>query len=907
MTEAASRATFELRLGPLGPAELTVASFRGREAMSRPFVFDVLFVAELDGLALDPTLLGTPAALLMRHAGPAPRVVQGIAGSLGTRGVTNDGRKVYRLRLVPRLQLLARRRNSRIFQNLSLVDIVDAILAPHGVDRRWNLASTYKPRAYAVQYRETDLAFVTRLCAEEGIFFHFEPPPLTLDAIGPLDGVERVVFCDAAGRCPPMAIAGVEAAASAAASADLAGLPAPPLPFRLRGDALVGEEHADRFDVRRSLRTQSIHVHDYDFERPLFDLSADASPADDPFDAVGSARLEAYEHDGEYWEPDVTPENAAVRLEQYRARAVLAKGASVCTRLAPGARFLLEGHPQPDVDHREYTVVEVDHRGTWAGARLDAGGAAPDRVYDNTFTCVPAAVPYRPPRPSRDLAHVLESAVVVGPAGEEVYTDRLGRIKVQFHWDRDGERNESSSCWMRVLQPWAGASWGFQFLPRVGMEVLVSFLGGDEDRPVVMGAVYNATHPPPFALPHGKTRSGIRSQSVGGEGGSEISFEDGAGTEILAIRSQRDLVETAQRDHALNVGGDQRVDVTGGQVARVGGERHATVGGDDTRSVTGSSLASVAGDARESVGGQRQDTVAGAAISRVHGAYMHNGHNHAAVVEGFASLTVGAEEKPAALNVMVYGSESHDATKTIAIRSDTRIVLECGDTSVAITPDSVRIDAKTIVLKAKEKLVLLGDGPGIELSKEADILADTIKIFSKGGSVELDSNAARVDGPVVKLNCGADDAPDIDDDAPKKKTKPFRWRCLDAMLAPYENKTYRLVTQGFKCKDTTDGDGVISKDIPDDAFTAHVTLWTEGFPEGERIQYTIRLDDLPPASSIAGALLRLRNLGYYAGPDVEDATPELGSAISLFQEDNGLPLSGALEGATIGKLSSVHP
>ena len=897
---------FELRIGALSAPELTVLSLRGEEAISRLFLFDIVVRTESELLAHEPTLLGAPATLTMSVADGAPRVVRGIVSALESQGALPHGERRFVVRVRPRMALLRRRQSSRIFQDLTLVDIVNRVLDEHHVRRRWQLVGTHRERAYCVQYRETDHDFVTRLCAEVGVFFFFESVSSPAgDEAGPEPLDAEVVFCDAAAHYPPMA--------GGDPAQDGVVRPAPPLLVHAEG-ALSRGEAIHEFAYRRSICSKSVALRDYDFERPLLEIDASvgvgATPgapdllAGAPAPSLGM--LEMYEHHGEYAETEVSHSHAETQLEQYRARAMIARGTSTCRRLEPGHRFHLEESQQPEMDG-EYAVVRVTHEAIDPAEASRRQAAGPLHRYSNRFECVPASVVYRPKRPKRDLTQVLESAVVVGPSGQEIYTDSYGRIKVQFHWDREGEKNELSSCWMRVMQPWAGSSWGCQFIPRIGMEVLVSFLGGDEDRPVVLGSVYNATHPPAFSVPLGSTQSGIRTQSVGGVGSNELSFEDAAGGEVVRLKAQRDFIEQVLRDHDLRVGGDQAAQVVGSQRVEVGGERHDRVTGAETRSVGMDQRSTVEGEQQLHVGGAKTETIAGSSRLGVHGVVMHNRGNHAEIIEGYASTSVGSGEAPAGLSIKVHGNESHDVSESLTLRADTRLLLECGDSSITITPDGVRIDAKTIVIKAREKLILLGDGPGIELSTEADILADTIKLFSKGGSVELDSEAAHVDGPLVKLNCGAGEEPEIEDDAPKPKTKTFQWTCLDANLEPYRNKTYRLMTQGFKCRDTTDGDGVIQKDIPEDAFSAMLTIWTEDFPEGERITSTIQLDDLPPALSIYGAQIRLKNLGYYVGDESEEMSPELTGAIAEFQSDHGLPSTGELDADTADKLDEIHP
>jgi len=900
-----SGASASLRVGLLSSEDLEVAAFHGEEAISSLFRFDVTVRSPTDLVTIEPALLGAPATLTMTTEKDALAVVQGIVTALSTDGSHHNKKRAYGVRIEPRLSLLRKRRNSRIFQAISVVDIINQIFAEHRVAYLWNLSKKYPLRNYVVQYQETDWAFVTRLAAEAGIFFFFVPPEASAVEQGapPETLSETVVLCDGAQHYPSLGISG--------ASEVLAqGIAAAAVPYRAQGGALEGGEAIRSFSYRRAIRPQVVTLRDYDFERPRLELGADAQKEEieNAPSALFSAEppppgqpLEIYEHQAEYGETDVSKDHAARRLEGERARALLARGEGSCRRFAAGRRFSLEDHPQPELNGEDYALVRVEHT-----YKAPEGGER--EAYTNRFACVPARIPYRARKKQRSLSQVLESAEVVGPPGEEIHTDRYGRVKVRFHWDRVGSSNpESSSCWLRVSQPWAGNSWGSQFIPRVGMEVLVSFLGGDEDRPIILGAVYNATHPPPFPLPLGKTKSGFRTQSVGGAGSSELSFEDGAGAEVVLLRSQRDLRESAGNDHVVEVSRDQTTVVSQSQRITVGGARSINIGGDESRSTSGASSHNVGGDHLLQVSGSRREAVAGSSSSDINGLRLHDRGSEKHIIEGFMSMAVGTDETPTGLDVVVHGHENHTVDKSNRLGADTQISLECGGSRITISPESVRIESKEIVFRAKEKLRLFGDGPAIELGKEVDVLADGIKMFSKGGSIELDAEAAHVDGPLVKLNCGAGSAPEIEDDPENPKTKTFQWRCLDANLEPCKSKTYRLVGQGFRCKGTTDEDGVIQEDIPIDAMMAELTVWLDEYPAGERLQTTVRLEKQPPASSILGAAIRLTNLGYYFGPETDELTADLSCALREFQHDHKLVESGELDAETVDKLDEVHP
>lgn len=442
-------AVYELDAGPYASGELRVISFEGHEELNGLFSFDVVFwTKDLDESQMEAAILGAPVSLGMHVPGGASRWVRGIASCLTLEGKHDGGRHAFRISLVPRLWLLGKRVNSRIFQDKTVQEIVDVVLGEWGVAHDWNLLAKYPQRQYCVQYQESDMQFVLRLLAEEGIFWSFDHPDGDAGAV-----TERLVLADSARTYAPI-------------NGD------PGLLFRQQiGDGAMkaDENHILDFRLRSRIEPTRVVLRDYDFRRPLLNLT---SAAPDPSVASAASSggqtppLEIYDHHGEYEETDADTGNAGVHLEQLRSGAREAEGKSVCRRLQPGRRFDLTDH---DIDRLNagWVVTHVHHHGI---AQEPAKKGA--RIYENRFRCAPVEVPCRPARPPRLTKQVIESAVVVGPEGQEIFTDAHGRIKVQFHWDREGRRNEHSSCWMRVMQAWAGTGWGFQFIPRIGAEVM---------------------------------------------------------------------------------------------------------------------------------------------------------------------------------------------------------------------------------------------------------------------------------------------------------------------------------------------------------------------------------------------------------------------------------------------------
>ncbi|MFT3767297.1 MAG: type VI secretion system tip protein TssI/VgrG [Minicystis sp.] len=553
---AGNRATFEIHAGAFGPEDLAVVSFTGTESLSKPYRFDVLVAVRAAGPSPEE-ILGARARLVM-HGVPESRVVAGVLARVGPEAAQGPQEEhYYALRLVSSLWLLGRKKTSRVFQNLTTPEIVSAVLRSSGIEHDLKLARSYPKREYCLQYQESDLHFVNRLLAEAGIFYFFRQPPA-----GRAEDGEIVVLADQPAHYE--AIAGGNG-----------------LSCRDAGD-LATTEHVRVFSARHEVRTAAVTLKGFDFKRPAFDLSADVEAPSGP---GVRPDLGAYDHDEDLVEGNIDEGATRTRLEQLRAAARVGSGSSVCRRLMPGAAFDLEDHPIHDLNRR-WAVTAIEHRGQEASGRHGHPLAADRTTYENDFRVVPADVPSRPKRPRRRAQQVLETATVVGPPGEEIHTDEHGRVKVQFHWDREGRRDDRSSCWIRTMQPWAGSAWGAQFIPRVGMEVVVSFLAGDVDRPMVLGAVYNGVNPPPFPLPANKTQSGIRTQSTPGGGGSnELRFEDAAGREQVYLHAERNLDEVVENDHTSTVRGLEVITVDKSRMVEVAEDNIRTVLGNEVVTV----------------------------------------------------------------------------------------------------------------------------------------------------------------------------------------------------------------------------------------------------------------------------------------------------------------------------------
>lgn len=445
-----------------GPADkLRVAAFSGMEAVSVPFQFNLELVSTDGSLKLADSL-GKPGLLTLVGPG-GKRYINGVVSRF--EQVTRDKKySTYEAKLVPFIWLLRFTSNCRIFQKMSVKDIVTKVLEDGGVasDRfKFSLKGKYSTREYCVQYRESDLTFVSRLLEEEGIYYFFEHGK---------DG-HVLVMAD-----NPGATVAIEGDSK--------------LLYRPLSGQIPEKEHVHSFRFSEEIRTGKITLRDFNYLKPSVDLTATKS-------ADRDADLEDYDYPGEYLEEAEGKTLASVRLEESRATRATGMGESICRRMTPGFRFTLEEFPRSDFN-TEYAVLQVKHSGTQPQVREEAAGEE-GSSYQNTFEVIKSDVPYRPERMApRPFVRGCQTATVVGPKDETVYMDEHGRAKVMFHWDREGKSDENCTCWIRVSQGYAGRKHGIQFPPLVGDEVIVDFIEGDPDRPILTGRVYNANNLPPL-------------------------------------------------------------------------------------------------------------------------------------------------------------------------------------------------------------------------------------------------------------------------------------------------------------------------------------------------------------------------------------------------------------------------
>lgn len=559
MALAANRARFAFHIAGCED-ELRVLRFNGTEAIAGLFDWTIEVVSRNPALKLKQ-LLGCDALLqidLDSGSLQKPRLVHGTVRA-AVQFQASRRWTYYRIHLAPRLYWLGLRHNLRIFQNLSAPEILQQLLTEAGFDTasyRFELTRTYQPRPYCVQYNESELNFLQRLLSDEGIHYHFEHR----------EDRHVLVIGDHGGSFRPLKGS----------------------PFKLRNDVqMVGEPVILQFTPSCKVSVDAVTRNDYDFRRPQHSLLSEARDTPAP-------RLEHYAWPGNYNDLDQGQRRTQDRLEAHQVNQQQAHGESVISQLVAGTSFCLTLHPNPTLN-RDWLLLNIHHKGEQPQVLEEEAPDQQGSSYSNQFQAMPADLPYRPPvSTSRPRIRGIQTAVVVGPPGEQIYTDEHGRIQVRFHWDRDGQHARSGgTVWLRLVQSWAGSFWGSQILPRVGQEVIVTFLHGDPDQPVVSGCLYHGLHKPPYPLPEHKSRTLLRSQSLTGQGGHELMLEDASGREKIAVHSHRDLELHVTRNataaidrHAqTRVGGNSFSAIQGTQHCTVEGERRTRIDGDDSLTV----------------------------------------------------------------------------------------------------------------------------------------------------------------------------------------------------------------------------------------------------------------------------------------------------------------------------------
>ena len=512
--------------------QLLLESFKGREALSQAYSFELLLICEDSGVELK-SMMGQLVTIEIELADSTPRYIAGYLTRFASTG-SDGGMARYTATLNPWFSMLKNRFDTRIFQGNTVEEVVTQVFAlcPAFSRHEFRLTKPQKRHTYITQYRETDFNFVQRLLEEEGMFYYFEHTA---------EG-HTMIICDDSSMLEP--------------------LPEQP---QIRFHTASVTETADsitQWSGNRQLQAGKMSVQTFDYRQPNNRLPVGMKS----LNKQGSVEtFEIYDFPGQYTHGTYDEGETLLRLriEALEIRGKKFDGASNCRAMKPGYTFELVQHYDHDrgsSDDRQFLLMDVESEGH--NNYLNGHQAS----YYNTFSCVRKKITFRPqlstPRPSISGP---QTAIIVGPPGEEIFTDELGRVKVQFHWDRNGKYNDHSSCWVRVAQSGASGGFGSIQIPRVGDEVVVVFLDGNPDRPLIMGSVYNSRNTPPWSLPANKTQSGFLTRSTKGHGGKAnfFRFEDKSGAEQIIMHAERNMDTEIEADETHTVGGNRKIKVEG--------------------------------------------------------------------------------------------------------------------------------------------------------------------------------------------------------------------------------------------------------------------------------------------------------------------------------------------------------
>ncbi|HKY09184.1 MAG TPA: type VI secretion system tip protein TssI/VgrG, partial [Candidatus Binatia bacterium] len=762
---------------PLGPDKLLLVGFTGQESISRLFNFHLDLIAENDTDVAFDKLLGQKITVRVDSVDGKKCHFNGLCNRI-SQGERDEIFTSYRMEIVPQLWLLTKRAQSRIFQQMSVPDILKKVL--EGIDVAYEIQGTFHPRDFCVQYRETDFNFASRLMEEEGIFYFFKHS----------DGGHKMVVAN-----------------TPQSHTDL------PLNNKIVYEGVQGgtreEDRIFDWEKVQELRSGKYTLWDHSFELPHKHLEAEANIVDSvqvgkinhKLKVGNNDKLEIYDYPGEYAQrfdgidrgggerpsdlQKIFQDNRRttdIRIQEEAVPGLVIQGASNCRQFVSGHKFTLQRHFNAD---GQYVLTTVSHSARQPGDYRSEGG---DFHYSNSFSCIPLAVPFRPQRLTpKPVVQGTQTAVVVGPKGEEIFTDKYGRVKVQFHWDRDGKSDANSSCWVRVAQNWAGKRWGAVFLPRIGHEVVVDYLEGDPDQPIIIGSVYNASEMPPYELPDEKTKSTIKTRSSigqGVQGFNEIRFEDKKGEEQVFLHGEKDLDVRIKNDRREHIGHDRHLIVKRDKREQIDRDEHNLVKRDRVEEIVRDHHLKITGQQAIEITGSHSLAVTGDVIEEF-------SMNHSEQVT---------------MNYYLKGMQ-------VVIEGMTGITLKVGGSFITLNPAGVQIVAPMIMLNSGG--AALPGTPGTLVSPMAIVAAD-IAADAVGGSESLTYKNQRAQ--MSPEAAAAAEAPwhDPNSEEAKKKKSWIEIELVDQDGNPVPGEKYRVT-------------------LPDGTTLAEGTLDSKGFARVDNI------------------------------------------------------------------------
>lgn len=743
---------------PLGEDKLLITGFRGNESLSNLFLFEMDLIAdnatEVDFSKVVGKQITLKVATPGKGSDPEWRYIDGIC-AVFSQSDRNERFTRFSAEVVPKVWLLTQQSQSRIFQLKSVPDILKEVLK--GFDCDWKLQGHYEPREYCVQYRETDFDFASRLMEEEGIFYFFNHS----------DSGHKMVVADNPQSHPE--VPGLTTAR-----------------YGMIEGGLRKADHIYSWRKIQSLRTAKYTLWDHNFQQPTQNLEAKVEITDSIQAGTVShklkdqtnASLERYDFPGAYAVrfDGVSPSGGAqsdrlqkilddkdrtvkLRMQAEAAESLKIEGTSSCANFIAGHKFTLDRHFDANGD---YVLVSVIHDASIVDS-YTSGGEGPEFSYTNSFTCIPFQLPYRPPRKTpRPFVHGVQNAIVVGPAGDEIFTDKYMRAKVQFYWDRHGKKDANSSCWLRVATNWAGKQWGFMQALRMGQEVLVAFVEGNPDEPVIVGSVWNPETMPTYGLPGNKTRSGVQTRSsLGGAAANfnEIRFEDKKGSEELYVHAEKDQNNVVEHDETTevghdrteHVGHDEKITIDNNRTEKVGVNEDITIGSNRNEKVGVNETIAIGSNRTETVGANESITVTGnrtrvvaqnetvtVALNRARTIGINDaitvGAAQAITVGAVQAITVGADQT---VEVGAAQTTSVGDAQSTSVGADQTNVINKNRASEIKENDTLKV-GKTLAVEAGEEIAFKTGDASIHMKKDGTIMIQGKDITIKGsGEIEV--------------------------------------------------------------------------------------------------------------------------------------------------------------------------
>jgi type VI secretion system secreted protein VgrG len=698
---------------PFGADVLLLRRMVGRESLSQAFEWHLDLLSKDEELAAED-ILGQDVAISTLQPNGQRRYFHGVVSDFSQHGWVQTYNE-YRAIVRPWFWLLTRTADCRIFQEKTIPDIFEEVVKPYGLTHyELRLSGSYEPWEYCVQYRETDFNFLSRLLEQEGIYYFFEHEK----------DKHTMVLADDPG------------AHRAREGYDKVPFYPPGTPDQQRA-----RDHFRSWSYTKSVLPGAFATTDFDFEAPRKPLGATETISR----RHEKADFEIYDYPAELSKLDVGQSKltAKVRIEELQSTYFVAQGQGDAVGLVPGARFKLENHKRDD-QNIEYLITDAQYR--LASDQFETGGHTRGDDFSITIDAIEAKTPFRPERRTpKPVVQGAQTAMVVGKSGDEIYTDKHGRVKVQFHWDRYGKRDENSSCWIRVAQLWAGKTWGGIHIPRIGQEVIVSFLEGDPDQPIITGRVYNGDSMPPYGLPGNATQSGIKSRSS--KGGSdanfnEIRFEDKKGSEQLYIHAEKNQDEVVENDETVeighdrteHVGHDEKITIDNNRTEKVGVNEDITIGANRTEKVGVNETINIGANRDITVGKNETATVA---LMRTHTV----GVNEAITVGASQEVTVGAMQ---AITVGANQTVNVGANHSLSIGSNRSVTVGSNHTVKVGSNETVEVGSNAGMIVGGDESHQVSGGRATNIGKDDNLTVAKNVVISAGDSVSIKTGDASI-------------------------------------------------------------------------------------------------------------------------------------------------------------------